>query len=243
MQDGAGVVTYLTRDHLGSVREHTDVAGSLEVRYDYDVWGNSTLAMTVGGWAFTGRERDPETGLLYYRARYYMPSVGRFVSEDPLGAEGGSLNFYAYASNAPTGRVDPSGLIDLNLFYGGVGPKVGIPNEMQPWAEAEMARTSATDFSVGAHGNPTVVADDRTGVRKRLSPCALSSIITASSQWTAQIQTVTLLACNTGKADYAQRLARCLGKTVLAPTAKVIWTIDPPYYYIERPGRLVPFAP
>jgi RHS repeat-associated protein len=58
--------------------------------------------------AFTGREWDRETGLYYYRARYYDPKAGRFISEDPIGFEGG-INFYAYVANRPTVFRDPDG--------------------------------------------------------------------------------------------------------------------------------------
>jgi RHS repeat-associated protein len=59
--------------------------------------------------AFTAREWDPETGLYYYRARYYDPKGGRFLSEDPIGF-GGGVNFYAYVGNGPTNWIDPFGL-------------------------------------------------------------------------------------------------------------------------------------
>jgi RHS repeat-associated protein len=59
--------------------------------------------------AFTGREWDPEINLYYYRARYYDPKVGRFISEDPIGLTGG-VNFYGYVGGQPTNAVDPFGL-------------------------------------------------------------------------------------------------------------------------------------
>jgi RHS repeat-associated protein len=62
-----------------------------------------------GNKAFTGREWDAETGLYYYRARYYDAKLGRFVSEDPIGFKGGS-NLYAYVGNSPVNAVDPFGL-------------------------------------------------------------------------------------------------------------------------------------
>ncbi len=49
-----------------------------------------------------------ETGLYYYRARYYDPTVGRFISEDPIGF-GGGINFYAYVRNDPVILTDPLG--------------------------------------------------------------------------------------------------------------------------------------
>jgi RHS repeat-associated protein len=57
---------------------------------------------------FTGRELDSESGLYYYRARYYDPYLGRFISEDPIGFDGG-INFYAYVDNNPLNATDPSG--------------------------------------------------------------------------------------------------------------------------------------
>ena len=50
--------------------------------------------------SFTGREWDSETGLYYYRARYYDPRIGRFISEDPIRFRGG-MNFYSYVLNNP----------------------------------------------------------------------------------------------------------------------------------------------
>jgi RHS repeat-associated protein len=63
----------------------------------------------MGTKAFTGREWDPETGLYYYRARYYDPKVGRFLSKDPVGFAAGP-NYYTYVLDNPVNRVDPSGM-------------------------------------------------------------------------------------------------------------------------------------
>jgi RHS repeat-associated protein len=58
---------------------------------------------------YTSREFDPETGLLNYRARYYDPTIGRLISEDPIGFHAG-VNFYDYVLNRPTVFLDPTGL-------------------------------------------------------------------------------------------------------------------------------------
>ena len=83
--------------------------------YSYDAWGNGTASGPAAGIAqpfrFTGREWDADSGLYYYRARYYDPSIGRFISRDPLGSDG-SANLYVYTENNPTNRVDPTGLQD-----------------------------------------------------------------------------------------------------------------------------------
>jgi RHS repeat-associated protein len=58
---------------------------------------------------FTGREYDAETGLYYYRARYYSPALGRFLQRDPVGYTAG-INLYTYCANNPINFMDPRGL-------------------------------------------------------------------------------------------------------------------------------------
>ncbi|HHK41130.1 MAG TPA: RHS repeat-associated core domain-containing protein, partial [Planctomycetaceae bacterium] len=72
--------------------------------------GDETDAAVDATFGFTGRERDEESDLYYYRARYYDPALGRFLSEDPLGFEAGDANLTRYVGNDPVGKVDPSGL-------------------------------------------------------------------------------------------------------------------------------------
>jgi RHS repeat-associated protein len=79
----------------------------------YDTWGNPLQGSEIAGYAFTGREWDPESGLYYYRARYYDPKIGRFLSEDPIPIAlrtHEEVNPYAYVMNRPINAVDPSGL-------------------------------------------------------------------------------------------------------------------------------------
>jgi RHS repeat-associated protein len=107
----AGVSSYFVADHLGSVVRATDASGATTLTREYDPWGNPLQGSATSGYSFTGREWDAQTGLYYYRARYYDPILGRFVAEDPAGLAGsdhGSL--YAYASNAPVRLIDPAGL-------------------------------------------------------------------------------------------------------------------------------------
>jgi RHS repeat-associated protein len=86
--------------------------------YIYDAFGNvaaSTGAFT-NPFQYTGRDSDTETGLRYYRARYYDPQIGRFLSQDPGGFSGGK-NFYSYARNAPNKFYDPLGLCTILVGY------------------------------------------------------------------------------------------------------------------------------
>src|SRR6266513_5643548 len=78
--------------------------------YAYSPYGEATaLGVDEGNpIQYTAREND-QTGLYYYRARYYDPVLKRFISEDPIGL-GGGLNTYSYVGGVPTGRVDPTGL-------------------------------------------------------------------------------------------------------------------------------------
>jgi RHS repeat-associated protein len=78
--------------------------------YAYEPYGATVTAMSggVNTYQYTGREND-NTGLYYYRARYYHPRWGRFISSDPIGVQGG-LNTYAYAMDNPVNWIDPLGL-------------------------------------------------------------------------------------------------------------------------------------
>jgi RHS repeat-associated protein len=87
----------------------TDSTGAIQTQYSYEPFGATTeTGATSSNWyQFTGRANDG-TGLYYYRARYYSPRFQRFISEDPIGFNGG-INEYAYALDSPTNYTDPGG--------------------------------------------------------------------------------------------------------------------------------------
>jgi RHS repeat-associated protein len=106
--DGDGTHS-LVSDALGSTLALTDEEGESEAEYAYEPFGKATES--GGGstaYQYTGRDND-QTGLQYSRARYYDPTLGRFISEDPLGFAGGDLNLYAYVGDSPLSFVDPQG--------------------------------------------------------------------------------------------------------------------------------------
>ena len=107
----SSTLSFYQRDGLGSATSLSSTAGTLANTYTYDSFGKviaSTRTLT-NPFRYTGREFDSETGINYYRARYYDPTAGRFLGEDPLRfAVGG--NFYPYVQNNPVGHIDPSGL-------------------------------------------------------------------------------------------------------------------------------------
>jgi RHS repeat-associated protein len=100
---------YYQADGLGSVTSLSDSAGTVAETYAYDSFGKTTATGSLfNPFQYTGRESDPETGLYYYRARYYEPSAGRFLNEDPIAFRGG-INFYSYVADNPVTLVDPGG--------------------------------------------------------------------------------------------------------------------------------------
>jgi RHS repeat-associated protein len=104
--------SYYEADALGNVTTLTSSSGTTINTYAYDSFGklvSSTGALT-NPFQFTGRESDIETGLYFYRARYYDSAVGRLLSEDPIGFNG-SNDFYVYVLNNPLLWTDPLGLV------------------------------------------------------------------------------------------------------------------------------------
>jgi RHS repeat-associated protein len=112
-----GVPYFFHADGLGSVVAVTDMFRNIVQRYSYDAFGMVTASDPdfPNAYAFTGREWDKELGLYYYRARFYDPMEGRFISKDPIGFAGGDFNLYGYVSNNPENWIDPYGLISNDM--------------------------------------------------------------------------------------------------------------------------------
>ena len=99
---------YFLQDHVGSTAALTDAGGAVAERQQFEPFGAGT-GSSLTRYGYTGREHESLTGLSYYRARWYDPYQGRFLSEDPIGFAGG-FNLYAYAGNNPILFNDPFGL-------------------------------------------------------------------------------------------------------------------------------------
>ena len=122
MTDFGGGVTntyYYIKDLQNTVLAIRNAAGGLVETYDYDAWGNvlavrdgsgNPLAQSAIGnrYLFQGREYSWTTGLYNFRARWYDPETGRWLSNDPIGISGG-LNQYVFCENNPVIIVDPLG--------------------------------------------------------------------------------------------------------------------------------------
>jgi RHS repeat-associated protein len=106
---GTAKTEYLT-DRLGSTLALSDANANSSTSYSYEPYGKATQSGLAddNARAFTGRE-DDGSGLLYYRARYYDPASGKFMTEDPLGIMSGDINLYRYVGGDPLDWTDPMG--------------------------------------------------------------------------------------------------------------------------------------
>jgi RHS repeat-associated protein len=135
----AGVTTpyYYRRNLQGDVIEIYDTGNSRVVRYDYDAWGNCTIASGTTDQViaranpirYRGYYYDVETELYYLNARYYSPIWRRFISPDSteyIDSENpNGLNLYAYCNNDPVNYVDPSGRFAISATFG-IGALIAI---------------------------------------------------------------------------------------------------------------------
>ncbi len=114
----SGTPSYYEQDGLWPVTSLSNSAGALATTYTFDSFGKLTAftGTLTNPFQYTGREFDSETGLRYYRARYYDQNVGRFLSEDPGGDRAGR-SLYAYVGNNPVANVDPTGW--HSVYYDG----------------------------------------------------------------------------------------------------------------------------
>ena len=107
---------YVLRDANNNVVALTDANQQIVTQYRYEPYGATTLvgAADLNPQQYTGRENDA-AGLYYYRNRYYNPSIGRFISEDPIGYASGQTNEYAYVGGNPVQFTDPTGEVGLPM--------------------------------------------------------------------------------------------------------------------------------
>jgi RHS repeat-associated protein len=169
-------VYYYHFDGLGSVVALSDVNSVLVERYTYDVFGRPAIRDANGTeiaasafanpYLFTGRAYDAETGLYYYRARYYDFATGRFLQPDSTGYIDG-LNLYAYVANSPMNWVDPSGHAITRI----VGPRGGEVGPVYNQARQIPEGRTVVDFLNDPDTLPVqIVADDSCLFRTQFVP-------------------------------------------------------------------------
>lgn len=165
--DRGGSTYYYHQNALWSVVAITNSAGNPVERYRYDAYGEPTITdgsfnpippnswgtphSAIGNpWMFTGREFDEETGLYYYRARYYDPVKGRFLERDPVEYIQ-SMNLYQYSLNNPINWLDPLGSLAV---YGGILQKGDEGKE-----DFRIRATLRVTETVDEMGRPCCTAD------------------------------------------------------------------------------------
>jgi len=119
-RDSGGTRLYAMQDRQYKMLAIADASGAVQERYGYTPYGVTSAyasnytprSASSYAWTclYTGREFDLETGLYYFRNRYYNASLGRFVSRDPIGYEGSEWNLYEYVYGQALSAVDPMGL-------------------------------------------------------------------------------------------------------------------------------------
>ena len=114
MLRGAEIYFYHSRS-LGTISTITDSQGKVAAAFQMDAFGNlvKSFGTVPNRFLFAAREYEQELGLYYYRARYYDPVLGRFLSSDPHWSSGTDpigVNRYAYVFNSPQRYVDPTGM-------------------------------------------------------------------------------------------------------------------------------------
>ena len=180
------VVTYYHNDALGSPVAATDEQGNVIWREEYEPYGNR-LTKEEGSKEneqfYTGKQEEAELGLQYFGARWYDPSIGRFISMDPVGFQEGnvhSFNRYAYANNNPYLFVDPDGNVPIPLILYAAYKGISIA--------ADVA-TIAADIYAGNYGGAALTAAgmaDPTGAANKLKKAqqvaSLSKITKSAGQ-------------------------------------------------------------
>lgn len=180
----ADVVEYYHLDAIGNVRVVTDQAKNVIERHDYFPFGEEcttgSCASNPGVGAgqprkFTGKERDSETGLDYFGARYYSSKIGRFTTVDPLYTWNENLldpqrwNRYSYVRNSPLRYVDPDGRGTVKHIFKLIAKGGDI---------AATAQGVADDAAVLFSANPTV----GTGVRLIAAASLTSELLPVSGR-------------------------------------------------------------
>jgi len=148
-----GAKTYFHRDRDGSIIAKSNTSGAVTNRYEYGPFGESA-ALSGTTFGYTGQRYDAESGLYFYKTRYYSPAIGRFLQPDMIGY-GDGLNVYAYVDNQPVDRTDPLGTGDgptddprVYQGSGGGGPLGGL---FRPHAEL-LQNQPDYDISLGLKG-------------------------------------------------------------------------------------------
>lgn len=164
LTDPSGVQSYYHYDGLGSTRALSNGSGQVTARYSYDVFGatRSSSGASPNAFKFAGEQTDDELGLIYLRARYYDPSMGRFMSKDPKAGHEHvtqSLNLYPYSQNNPVTLTDPSGEL-VPLLIGAALVGIGLYKGLEAVATNWERTMGSYGRALNMIGDPSATAED-----------------------------------------------------------------------------------
>jgi RHS repeat-associated protein len=167
----AGSVHYYLSDHLNSTSMVVNGAGAVEDESDYSPFGTEYVLTSSGlnHFKFTSKERDTESQLDYFSARYYGNALGRFITPDPLGGhyeDPQTLNKYSYVRNNPVTLTDPTG---LDIWLKGCGKDsstckdnyVGTTDDKGKFTRTHLTGDQTKDATLGAHGITVTQGDKK----------------------------------------------------------------------------------
>ncbi|KPK58619.1 MAG: hypothetical protein AMK73_09160 [Planctomycetes bacterium SM23_32] len=171
-------VTYYHQNTLFSVMALTDANESVVERYRFDAYGACTVLDADGSadadgisdvgnpYTFTARRLDDESALMQYRHRWYSPTLGRFVSRDPLGYADG-MALYGYVLGMPTLHTDPEGRAGADPDGATIWQKLREYEGLYSSGEYECGRGGLSEIrvpeiSVDWHGNTYLTIGLRT---------------------------------------------------------------------------------
>jgi len=176
LQQG-GQIYFYHKDGLGSITQMTDVSANTTGTYRYNSFGEiiSQTGNLNQPFAFTATEFDPESGLYYYRARYYDPRAGRFLTKDPVGLASGDVNLYRYVLNNPINEFDPWGLD--SLYYDG-----GYLH----WLNDQGIITQSYRAMSGPYGEGSLPSGDYTGSNLRTR--TTQGMVCPSGGWSLDLE-------------------------------------------------------
>ncbi len=190
----SGTNYYFTRDHLGSIREMVNSAGTIEARYAYDPYGRQTLisGTMLSDFGYAGMYFHQPSGfdLTLYRA--YNADLGRWLSRD-LVAEAGGLNLYDYVLNNPINWLDPYGTCPVILasqVTGGAGGGGGGKNLWHwytPWRDWGMTGEWFEEIFKAADDRLEWIGDSFDALRAGLEMCKMAPVVQRGSRLKNQL--------------------------------------------------------
>jgi len=235
----ADQVFFYHTDPVGTPMAISDANGQVVWRGDYKPFGEeaSVSGALANDRKFVGKEKDEETGLYYFGARYLDAKIGRFAAVDPVRAVDPNtskendkhlidpqiLNLYAYSSNNPTRWLDPDGKEKVDLFP---------PHEKIFHNRIRQYKDIKGVWLVYTHGNPYFIYDSRNGNNIKLTTKGIAKML-KSYGWNPG-DPVVFFSCRGGQGNnsIAEQFAKKYHSEV--------WAADKYVSYNEKPNSIGP---